>query len=198
MIRPCGIGLAATLGVSGCATAPPLDNPVQVRSAEMAIENPVLVSPGVPTASSYQEVFEKCIDVLDDYFEVREANPYAGRIVSKPRIAPGYEQFWKSGNPDARSRLMATFQSIRQIATIEIRTGERGGYLVYVVVEKELEDVSRPTVARIGSAVFQDAPNVERQVEVVSASTSPSQGWFRIGRDYATEQAILQRLRQCR
>src|SRR3954454_18408418 len=139
MTRTLKLGLATALGAAGCFSTPPLDNPAQIRQSVDEIENPVLVSPGVPTATSYKEVFEKCVDVLDDYFEIKEANPYAGRIVTKPRIAPGYEQLWKGGNPDARERLLATFQTIRQTATVELRTGERGGYLVYVMVEKELE-----------------------------------------------------------
>ena len=154
------------------------------------IENPILVSPGMPTAAAYQEVFEKTIDVLDDYFELLPPNPYDGRIVSKPRIAPGYEQFWKRGNPDSRGRLLATFQTIRQTATAEIRAGDRGGYLVYIVVERELEDLARPSLARAGAAVFQEAPTVDRQLDVVSAETSADQSWFKVGRDYALEQQI--------
>lgn len=187
---------AAALGPVGCATAPPLDNPLPVRRVE--IENPVLVSPGQPTAASYREVFEKVIEVLDDYFELQTPNPYEGRVVSKPRVAPGYEQFWKAGNPDPRQRLLATFQSIRQTATVEVRAGERGGYLVYVVVDKELEDVPRPSRATIGNAVFQEAPTVDRQVEVVTPETAGNRAWIRIGRDYAFEQEILRRIRQCK
>src|SRR5437763_6415227 len=100
-------------GAAGCATTPPLDNPVLVRRAADGIENPVLVSPGAPTGLSYREVFEKCVDVVDDYFEIVSANPYEGRIITKPRVAPGYEEVWKPGNPDPRSRLMATLQTIR-------------------------------------------------------------------------------------
>ncbi|HEY1187864.1 MAG TPA: hypothetical protein VGE74_09415 [Gemmata sp.] len=186
----------AALGPVGCATAPPLDNPTTVRRAE--IENPVLVSPGQPTAESYREVFEKCVEVLDDYFVLRTPNPYEGKITTQPRSAPGYEQFWKAGNPDPRQRLLATFQSTRQTATIEIRAGERGGYLVYVVVEKELEDVPRPSRATIGNAVFQEAPTVDRQLEVVTPETVGSRAWIRTGRDYAFEQEILRRIRQCK
>jgi hypothetical protein len=190
--------MAAAFGVSGCATAPPLDNPAPIRQPADCIENPVLVSPGVPTAVSYKEVFEKCVEVLDDYFEIKEANPYAGRIVTKPRIAPGYEQIWKGGNPDPRERLLATFQTIRQTATVEIRIGERGGYLVLVVVDKELEDLGRPNRARIGNAVFQESPTVDRQVEVVGPVLAIERNWFPVGRDYAFEQLLLQRLRECR
>lgn len=186
----------AALATVGCATAPPLDNPTLVRHAE--IENPVLVSPGQPTAASYREVFETCVEVLDDYFELQTPNPYEGRIVTKPRVAPGYEQFWKAGNPDPRQRLLATFQSTRQTATVEIRAGERGGYLVYVVVEKELEDVPRPSRSTVGNAVFQEAPTVDRQLEVVTPETAGSRTWIRTGRDYAFEQELLRRIRQCK
>lgn len=182
---------------TGCATAPPLDNPVLVRSAEV-VENPVLVSPGVPTPAAYQEVFEKTIDVLDDYFELLPPNPYDGRILTKPRIAPGYEQFWLPGNPDPRGRLLATFQTIRQTARAEIRAGERGGYLVYVVVDKELEDLPRPALVRIGNAAFQESPTVDRQLDVVGPDTLAGSSWFRVGRDYALEQQILDRIRRCR
>jgi hypothetical protein len=192
------IGVAWALLAAGCATAPPLDNPALVRVPSGGIENPVLVSPGIPTAVAYQEVFEKTIDVLDDYFELLPPNPYDGRILTKPRIAPGYEQFWVPGNPDARNRLLATFQTIRQTARAEIRAGERGGYLVYIVVDKELEDLARPTQVRIGNAAFQESPTVDRQLEVVGADATADLGWFRVGRDYALEQRILERIRNCR
>ena len=198
MTRGIRLGCAAALGVAGCATAPPLDNPVLVRHSADGIENPALVSPGVPTAVSYREVFEKTIDVLDDYFEILSANPYEGRIITKPRIAPGYEQVWKSGNPDPRERLLATLQTIRQTATVELRTGERGGYLIYVVVEKELEDLARPSRATV-SAVFQEATTVDRQITVVGPqTTATTTSWFKVGRDYAFEQQILSRIRACR
>jgi hypothetical protein len=187
----CGVAPA------GCLTRPPVDNPVLVRGAE-GIENPVLVSPGQPTGTSYREVFDKAYDVLDDYFEILGANPYAGTITTKPRVAPGYEQFWKRGNPDARQRLLATLQSVRQVATVEIRSGERGGYLVYVVVERELEDLPRPARATIGPAVFQEIQSVDRPAEVVTAETTDNRAWFKVGRDYAFEQEILRRIRTCK
>ncbi len=191
------VACALAASSAGCLTAPPVDNPVYVRNAD-GIENPMLVSPGQPTGSSYKEVFEKAQDVLGDYFDLQTPNAYDGRIVTKPRIAPGYEQFLKRGNPDPRQRLLATFQSVRQTATVEIKSGERGGYLVYVVVEKELEDVARPERATIGNAVFQEKPTVAREVEVVGPETSADRAWFKIGRDYAFEQEILRRIRQCK
>lgn len=200
MARGVWLGWMTAVCLTGCATAPPADNPTAVRGARDDCENPVLVSPGQPTAASYREVFEKCIDVVDDYFEVASANPFAGVIVTNPRIAPGFEQIWKGGNPDPRERLLATLQTIRQTAVVTIRTGERGGYLVEVVVEKELEDLPRPSRQSVG-AVFQEAPTVDRQLEIVpAAAAAPAAGttWFRVGRDFALEQQILRRIQSCR
>gem|GEM_PF-507812 len=196
------IGCLILWGSSGCASAPPLDNPMPLSMPVLAeqplVENPVLVSPGMPTPEAYREVFERVVDVLSDYFELLPPNPYDGRIVTLPRIAPGYEQFWKPGNPDPRGRLLATFQTVRQRAIAEIRAGERGGYLVFVQVERELEDLPRPTQARIGNAIFQESPTVDRRLEVVTPEISAETGWFSIGRDYALEQQILRRIRYCR
>jgi hypothetical protein len=173
---------------------------VLVRETTDPAENPILVSPGTPTGASYRDVFERCIDVLDDHFQILSANPYEGKIVAKPRIAPGYEQFWKGGNPDPRSRLMATFQTVRQTAVIEIRTGERGGYFVSVIVQKEQEDLPRPSRQTTGGSVFQEAPTVDRSLEVIGEPSFAPAGmnWYPIGRDFALEQMLLQQIRTCR
>ena len=76
--------------------------------------------------------------------------------------------------------------------------GDRGGWLVYVEVEKELEDVPRPTQVRSGAAIFQDSPTSDRQLDVVGSDVTPDQVWFRVGRDYALEQQILRRIRNGR
>lgn len=202
MARGVRLSWAVAVGLAGCATAPPVDNPTALRRPGPLgpdCENPVLVSPGHPTGVSYREVFEKCIDVMDDYFPIVSANPYAGQIVTGPRIAPGYEQVWRGGNPDPRERLLATFQTIRQTAVVNVRIGERGGYTVEVVVEKELEDLARPSRQSVG-AVFQEAPTVDRQLEVVgpAAITPSGTSWFRVGRDFAFEQQLLRRIQSCR
>ena len=184
-----------TAGLGGCITAPPIDNPVLVHTVA---ENPILVSPGAPTGQSYKEVFEQCVNVIDDYFTIYDANLAAGKIICQPRIAPGYEQIWRPGNPNPRNRLLATLQTIRQTAVIDIHTGERGGYAVAVTVMMEEEDLPRPSRVQTG-AVFQEAPTVDRHLEVVGpAPVAPSgTSWYPIGRDFAFEQYLLQRIRRC-
>jgi hypothetical protein len=199
MGRVIRVGGLVYLLCAGCATAPPLDNPILTGGQPTAIENPVLVAPGMPTAPVYQEVFEKCIGILSDYFDdLYPPNPYAGVIVSRPRVAPGYEQFWKPGNPDPRARLLATLQTIRQTATIRITPGEHGGFLVYVEVDRELEDIPRPTLVTLGTPIFEETPTVSRPFDVVNQdlTTDPTSTWFKVGRDYALEQVILDRIRR--
>ena len=179
----------------GCASIPPLENPALVRSDAAFAENPIVVEPGMPTPEGYRDVYERVLDVLDDYFEIKPSSRYSGQIDTFPRIAPGYEQWWKPGSPDARERLLATFQTIRHIAVVHIWAGERGGYRVYVEVYKELEDLARPSNARFGGAVFREAPTVERQIEVVELQTS-DRGWIPQGRDPAFEQIILRKIQQ--
>ena len=82
-----------------------------------------------------------------------------------PRIAPGFEQPWKPGNPDWYGRLHATLQSIRNRCEVQIETAADGGFFVKVVVYKELEDLARPSRVTEGGASFQTDITVERQFD---------------------------------
>ncbi len=190
----------ATLGVTllvagGCATVAPLDNPVLVKPAPISCENPVLVAPGQPDPTSYADVYENVLDVVDDYFELKPTSRYAGHIETKPRIAPGFEQPWKHSSPDARERLIATFQTVRQYAVIDIWAGDRGGYRIAVEVRRELLDLERPVNTRAGNAVFQEA-TVERRYDLVGTESSSDIQWIPAGRDYAFEQLLLRRIQE--
>src|SRR5262249_38175926 len=158
-----------------------------------AAANPLYVPLG-PLA--YGLVFEKVIDILDDYFEIAYANRYDGRIETFPRIAPGLEQPWKPGSPDFDQRLLATLQSIRHRATVIIQPADNGGFFVQVTVFKELEDVPRPIRATGGDAIFRSEPTVERQFEVIDPTRFEA-NWIPIGRDIKLEQVILERIKKC-
>lgn len=179
----------------GCASGPPLDNPVRFRPDFGAIENPVMIAPGEPGPYAYAEVFETVLDVVDDHFEIAYANRYDGRIVSHPQIAPGVIEWWRPGSPDARERILATLQSIRYRADIQIQAALEGGYLVQVRVFKELLDLPRPLRAT-SPAVFREAPTVERQYTVVEAPTEDRR-WIPEGRETHLEQLMLSKLREC-
>jgi hypothetical protein len=178
----------------GCASGPLFDNPMFVPiDPNVTVENPVYV-PGGPTA--YHAVFEKVIDVVDDYFEIAFSSRWDGRIETFPRIAPGYEQWWKPGSPDPEQRLLATLQTIRHRAIVQIEPANDGGFFIGVKVFKELEDLPRPVRALAGSASFRSDNTVERQFEVIDPTVFESQ-WIPLGEDMKFEQAILQRIKKC-
>ncbi len=180
--------------VGGCATGPLLDNPALLRPAPAgAVENPVYVPLG---PGSYGAVFEKVIDVVDDYFEIAYANRYDGTIVTHPRIAPGLEQPWKPGSPDFDQRLEATLQTLRHRAELRIQPADDGGFFVQVTVYKELEDLPRPVRATAGAASFRSANTVDRQFEVIDPTVFEST-WIPLGRNVRLEQVILQRIKDC-
>ena len=192
-------GCVVGVGLTGCAAVPPLENPSLVKPACDDAENPALLAPGLPTPEGYNLVYDKTLDALDDYFDIKPGSRYSGQIETLPRIAGGYEQPWKPGSPDPHERWLATLQTIRHYAIVRIWAGERGGFRVYVEVYKELEDISRPVQASGGPALFREASTVDRRAEVVEAVAAPNRLWIPAGRDPAFEQAILRKIQlKCR
>jgi hypothetical protein len=187
--RTFGIGLLSAATGLGCAGRPLAESPGLIRT-DAACPNPAYIALGPP---DYAAVFETCLNVLDDYFEIAYANRYDGTIRSHPKVAPGLEQPLKFGSPDLRERLLATLQSIRYRSEIVIEPAPQGGYSVSVIVYKEIEDLARPIRATAGAASFQSDNTVDRQYEVVDPSIIDS-NWAPLGRETHLEQAIVQRI----
>jgi hypothetical protein len=189
------IGLGAWVAfLAGCMTGPLAENPSFIPAdSTVCVENPVYVPLGPP---AYGAVFEKVLDIVDDYFEIAYANRYDGRIETFPRVSPGLEQPWKPGTPGLYQRLEATTQSIRRRSNILIQPAEDGGFFVEVAVFKELEDLPRPVRATSGAASFRSDNTIDRQFEVIDPTVLET-NWIPLGRDACLEQIILQRLKQC-
>lgn len=184
----------AALWLAGCSTGPLQENPVLIRPDRVIPqENPLYIPQG---PGAYPKVFEKALDVVDDFFEIAYSNRYEGRIESQPAIAPGIEQPWKPGSPDFYQRLLAYLQTIRHRAIVLITTADDGGYYVDVKVLKELEDLPTPLRATAGSASFRMNSTIERQFEVIEPPIFEA-NWIPIGRDYKIEQVLLERLAHC-
>ena len=193
-VAACALALG---GAGGCAGRPLMDNPVFVRpDPAVNCPNPVFLALGPP---DYAVVFEKVLDVLDDYFEIAYANRYDGTIRTHPKIAPGLDQPWKPGSPDGAERFLATLQTIRYRCDVTIQPGDpqpgaqQPGYLVQVIVYKELEDLPRPIRATAGAAAFRSDNTVDRQFEVVDPSVIEG-NWIPKGRELCLEQEILKRI----
>jgi hypothetical protein len=180
------------LMVGGCASGP-LTDPLLVRASAYDTNNQILFSPEQPGPAAYAQLFEKILDVMDDTFDIAYANRYDGRIEAQPRIAPGLEQLFKPGSPNAYERTLATFQTYRHRAFVLV-TPDKDGYLVIVTVLKELEDVPNPTRETAGGAAFRSIATVDRAYEITDPAII-SRGWIPKGRDYALEQRIIEKIR---
>jgi hypothetical protein len=196
MRRTLGAALAGAVLVlqAGCASGPLKENPVLIHPDHVIPQDNPLYIPQGPM--SYAKVFEKCLDVIDDYFEIAYSNRYDGRIETHPMVAPGLEQPWKPGSPDFYQRLLAFFQTIRHRAIVLISTADDGGYYIEVTILKELEDLPVPVRSTAGSASFRINSTIETQFEVIQP-TVYEPNWIPIGRDVKLEQVILERLSQC-
>lgn len=181
---------AAVLFGAGCATGPLQENPVLISQNRTAFENPLFLPQG---PASYNIVYSKVLDTVSDYFEIAESNRQEGRIESFPRVAPGLTEPWKPGSPDLYQRTLASFQSIRHRAVVKLSAADDGGYFVDVRIYKELEDLDKPVQATAGAAAFRSFDTVQRQFEVVDA-TSYEPLWIPIGRDTKLEQVLLERI----
>jgi hypothetical protein len=65
------------------------------------------------------------------------------------------------------------------------------GYLVEVVVEKELEDLPRPEHATAGSATFRNDGSLPSRRSQDVGRTRSSPRWIQLGRDPPLEQRML-------
>jgi hypothetical protein len=181
----------------GCISTPVSENPIMYRpDAVNGCENPVLISPGHASPYAYSMVWESVLSTISDDFEIAYSNRHDGRIITHPKISPGYEQPWRPGSPNPRERLLATLQSMRNRCVVQMQAAPDGGYLVQVVVYRELLDQPRPGRAFSGP-VFQDASTVDRQLDVVDPSIPIERTWIPKGRDCAYEDYLLGKIRRC-
>jgi hypothetical protein len=184
----------AAVCLAGCSTGPLQENPVLIRPDRLVPqENPLYIPQG---PMSYAKVFEKALDVVDDFWEIAYSNRYDGRIETHPNVAPGLEQPWKPGSPDFYQRLLAYFQTIRHRCIVVISTADDGGYYIDVKVLKELEDLPTPLRATAGASSFRMNSTLEQQFEVIEQPIYEP-NWIPIGRDLKLEQVILERLAHC-
>ncbi len=196
-------GLLAAVSVcfallTGCATVPPLDNPILVKPGQNDPDSLVVTTASGPTPEGYAEVYERVLDAMDDYFEIVPSSRHGGVIKTYPKVAAGYEQPWKPSSPSVYERFLVTFQSIRHYAIARIDSADEG-FRVTIEVYRQQEITPVPIQSLGGRGpMFRDKPTGMRMAEIVETPKNQDGQWLPAGeapyRDFAFEQAILRKI----
>lgn len=156
------------------------------------ISNPLFIPP-----VDRELLWNTTVDAVDDYFRIEREDRVRliagvlteGRIDTFPTIGSTMLEPWRGDSTHGYEKLHATLQSIRRRATIRVIPTE-GGYLLDVVVQKELEDLDKPEHATAGGSTLRHDGTIVRQ-QGPPGRFSVTLGWIPIGRDPSLEQKIL-------
>jgi hypothetical protein len=184
---------APTTGLPPGAAAMPQPGPPASPLLVAGPPNPIMVPVGDENLA-----WDQIADVVDDYFKItreqrvrRTGDAWTeGRIETAPLDGATVLEPHRRDSVGSFNRWESTFQSIRRRATIRV-IPDPNGYLVEVIVLKELEDLPKPEKATVGPAAFgsdQTLPS-QRLEEITRTHTSPR--WIQLGRDPALEQQML-------
>lgn len=180
----------AAAAQSGCATTAGW-MPASLNRRNVVSPNPLVV-PG----ADFETVWNKTIQVVDEYFDIAQENRLARTIVTQPMIGATLFEPWRGDSVNLQDRLESTLQTIHRYAKVDLRPAPTGnGWVVKVEVYKELEDMIKPDRQVGGRATFVNEFPVNRTREIVGPVPMPN-GWIFRGRDHALEQMILARLRE--
>ena len=174
-------------------TAPPGD-------VVSGIENPLFV-PLVDCDFLWNQI----VDTIDDYFRIqREVRVRQignvltdGRIDTHTEVGATLLEPWRNDSTRGFERLHSTLQSIRRQAVVHIRP-DQAGYLIDVIVTKELESLRRPERSEVGHSILRYDNSLTSEFdEPVRGSDEAglNGGWIPLGRDVQLEQRILEELR---
>ena len=161
--------------------------------------NPMFVA-----SNNHDYVWDRIVDAVDDYFDIEREDPVReygnlssevteGRIDTHPRIAQTYLEPWYQDSVTQEELLQSTCQTVRRRATVRV-VPENNGYMIFVSVYKELEDLARPLGANTGAASF-TYNNPINTITNIGSDAPTSYGWMPMGRDTALEQRILLKIR---
>jgi len=179
-----------TITIAGCGRLPLLNR--EPPPLPVFLDNPLLM----PTGDA-DFLWDQLVDSIDDFFPIdREDrlkvigdNVTEGRLETFHITGATYLEPWRGDSAPGYERLQSTFQSIRRRATARVTLGQ-GGYLVEIIVTKELEDLYQPEQATVGGSTLRHDGSVVR-TEVRPGSGPATLGWIALGRDVQLEQRLL-------
>jgi hypothetical protein len=189
--QPAGVPeqLPAPPGATPMLVGPGTALPIAVAGAANPISVPV---------TDDDLAWDQIADVVSDFFKIaREQRARRGgegwcegRIETVPLTGATVLEPHREDSVGSFNRWESTFQSIRRRATVRVMP-DANGYLVEVIVEKELEDLPRPERATAGAASFRNEITLpSSRLEEVSRRRESSR-WLPLGRDPALEQRML-------
>jgi hypothetical protein len=142
--------------------------------------------------------WEQIVDTVDDYFRIERERQVQlvgdvlteGRIDVHPQIGATLPELHRRDSVGRYNRWESTFQTIRRRATIRV-IPDATGYLVDVLVEKDLEDLPRPENSTAGAATFRNDSSLPSAAAEAVSRTRLASNWIFIGRDPELEQAMI-------
>jgi hypothetical protein len=157
------------------------------------IANPLLVP-----VTDDQMAWDQIVDVVSGYFRVthelqarRNGDVWSeGRIQTATQTGATLLEPQRGDSVGWFNRWESTFQSIRRTAVVRV-IPDANGYLVEVVVQKELENLPQPERSTISETTLHQDESLpsHRTSETNRAHTSAR--WIQLGRDPALEQRML-------
>jgi hypothetical protein len=188
-----GLAALALVVCSGCAPWRHFGKP---PGGPRLIENPMFAP-----ALDREFLWNQAVDAVDDYFRIEREERIRlvggvlteGRIETFPTIGSTIFEPWRKDSTPGYEKWHATLQSVRRRAMIRVIPVE-GGYLLEVIVHKELEDLDKPEHATAGGATIRHDGTLVRQ-EGAPGRGSITLGWIPLGRDITLEQRMLADLR---
>ncbi len=153
--------------LTGCGRlAYRLDNSVP----ENFVPNPLELPP-----AEDDFVWSQVVDAVDDYFRIAREQPVQnsggiildGRVETSYRIGASLLEPWRKDSTSGFERLQSTLQSVRRRAIVTVRPGA-AGYILEVIVQKDLEDTDRSQYATESTARTRHDGTV---VRITDAST---------------------------
>ncbi|GAA4463053.1 MULTISPECIES: hypothetical protein [Novipirellula] len=179
----------APLLLAGCGQ---LAHRLTTNVPETFIPNPLELPPA-PDAFVWSQV----VDAMDDYFRIAREQPVQnsdgivldGRLETTYQVGASLMEPWKKDSTPGFERLQSTLQSIRRRAIVTVRP-QGAGYVIEVVVQKDLEDTDRNQYATESASNKRHDGTLIREQNRID-DTPQTLGWIPLGRDASLEQVIL-------
>jgi hypothetical protein len=190
---------------AGSPAGGPLENiaPGGAVSPQFGLpRGPEVVSAGAPPifvpAANDEYTWEQIADVVSDYFTIgreqqvrRSGEAWCeGRIETQYQGGATWLEPFRKDSVGAFNKWESTFQTIRRRAIVRV-IPDANGFMVEVIVEKELEDLPHPERASASVASFPNDFSLPTQRAGDVSRTMASPRWLPMGRDPALEAKML-------